>query len=100
MDSGLSRRQTEIIALLRETGRVAVEDLAARFDVSPQTIRRDLNDMSDARVIGQVLHAGGDDGAAMHAGDDARLAHFIQVAADGLRRDVEPHRQFLHLDAA
>jgi DeoR family glycerol-3-phosphate regulon repressor len=60
MDSaatGLSRRQTEIVALLRETGRVAVEDLAARFDVSPQTIRRDLNEMSEARVITRV-HGG------------------------------------------
>ncbi len=60
MDSatrGFSRRQNEIVGLLRETGRVAVEDLAARFDVSPQTIRRDLNEMSDARVITRV-HGG------------------------------------------
>ncbi len=52
-----SRRQTEIIALLRETGRVAVEELATLFEVSPQTIRRDLNDMSEARVITRV-HGG------------------------------------------
>jgi DeoR family glycerol-3-phosphate regulon repressor len=52
-----SRRQTEIVALLRETGRVAVEDLAAHFEVSPQTIRRDLNEMSEARVITRV-HGG------------------------------------------
>jgi DeoR family glycerol-3-phosphate regulon repressor len=52
-----SRRQTEIIALLRETGRVAVEDLASLFEVSPQTIRRDLNEMSEARVITRV-HGG------------------------------------------
>jgi DeoR family glycerol-3-phosphate regulon repressor len=54
---GLSRRQSEIVTLLRETGRVAVEDLAAHFDVSPQTIRRDLNEMSEARVITRV-HGG------------------------------------------
>jgi DeoR family glycerol-3-phosphate regulon repressor len=53
----LSRRQTEIVALLRESGRVGVEDLAAHFEVSPQTIRRDLNDMSEARVITRV-HGG------------------------------------------
>jgi DeoR family glycerol-3-phosphate regulon repressor len=34
-----------------------VEDLALRFDVSPQTIRRDLNEMSEARVITRV-HGG------------------------------------------
>jgi DeoR family glycerol-3-phosphate regulon repressor len=53
----LSRRQSEIVALLRETGRVGVDDLAARFEVSPQTIRRDLNEMSDLRVVTRV-HGG------------------------------------------
>jgi DeoR family glycerol-3-phosphate regulon repressor len=52
-----SRRQGEIIALLRETGRVVVEDLAAQFEVSPQTIRRDLTELSEARVITRV-HGG------------------------------------------
>ncbi|HWK45077.1 MAG TPA: DeoR/GlpR family DNA-binding transcription regulator [Stellaceae bacterium] len=52
-----ARRQAEIVALLRETGRVGVEDLAARFAVTPQTIRRDLNDMSEARLVTRV-HGG------------------------------------------
>ncbi|MEA2767721.1 MAG: DeoR family transcriptional regulator, glycerol-3-phosphate regulon repressor, partial [Acetobacteraceae bacterium] len=52
-----SRRQNEIVALLRASGRVAVEELAAHFEVSPQTIRRDLNEMSEARVITRV-HGG------------------------------------------
>ncbi|HTI00444.1 MAG TPA: DeoR/GlpR family DNA-binding transcription regulator [Acidisoma sp.] len=46
-----SRRQQEIVGLVRETGRVSVEDLVARFGVTPQTIRRDLNDLSEARLI-------------------------------------------------
>ncbi|HQT78362.1 MAG: DeoR family transcriptional regulator [Rhodospirillales bacterium 20-64-7] len=53
----MSRRQNEIIALLRETGRVGVEDLARQFEVSPQTIRRDLNEMSEGRLITRV-HGG------------------------------------------
>ena len=53
----LSRRQTEIIALLRESGRVGVEDLAGLFDVTPQTIRRDLNELSEAKLIVRV-HGG------------------------------------------
>jgi len=60
MDSALpplTRRQNEIVARLRETGRVAVDELAALFEVSPQTIRRDLNEMSEARVITRV-HGG------------------------------------------
>lgn len=47
----ISRRQQEIAGLVRETGRVAVEELTARFGVTPQTIRRDLNELSDARII-------------------------------------------------
>jgi DeoR family glycerol-3-phosphate regulon repressor len=60
MDSAqppLTRRQNEIVARLRQTGRVAVDELATLFDVSPQTIRRDLNEMSEARVITRV-HGG------------------------------------------
>lgn len=60
VDSGgrsFSRRQSEIIALLRETGRIGVEELASMFDVSPQTIRRDLNELSEARLITRV-HGG------------------------------------------
>jgi DeoR family glycerol-3-phosphate regulon repressor len=53
----LSRRQSEIISLLRANGRVTVEELTALFAVSPQTIRRDLNEMSEARVITRV-HGG------------------------------------------
>ena len=46
-----SRRQIEIIDALRETGRATVEELSARFAVTPQTIRRDLNEMSEARLV-------------------------------------------------
>jgi DeoR family glycerol-3-phosphate regulon repressor len=53
----LSRRQSEIISLLRANGRVTVEELTELFAVSPQTIRRDLNEMSEAKVITRV-HGG------------------------------------------
>ena len=52
-----SRRQADIVALLREKGRVSVEDLAAAFSVTPQTIRRDLNDLSEAKLVVRV-HGG------------------------------------------
>ncbi|MBB4105629.1 DeoR/GlpR family DNA-binding transcription regulator [Allorhizobium borbori] len=50
-------RQTEIVALARSEGRVTVDELAARFSVSPQTIRKDLNDLCDARALTRV-HGG------------------------------------------
>lgn len=53
----LSIRQTEILDLARSDGRVVVEDLAGRFDVTLQTIRRDLTELSDAGLLDRV-HGG------------------------------------------
>ncbi len=48
--AGLSHRQTEILNIARASGRVLVEDLARRFEVSAQTIRKDLNDLCEQRA--------------------------------------------------
>src|SRR5471030_232062 len=53
----LNYRQTEILAILRQSGRAAVEDLAAHFGVILQTILRDLNEMSEAKLAVRV-HGG------------------------------------------
>lgn len=50
-------RQTEILTLARTEGRVAVEDLAQRFDVTLQTIRRDLAELAEAGHLDRV-HGG------------------------------------------
>ena len=50
-------RQSEILDIARAHGRVTVEDLARRFDVSAQTIRKDLNDLCDRRSLTRV-HGG------------------------------------------
>ena len=46
-----SPRQQQIVALARQLGTVQVEDLALRFDVTPQTIRKDLNELCDNRML-------------------------------------------------
>lgn len=53
----LNIRQTEILNLAHSTGRVSVEELAQRFDVTLQTIRRDLSDLADAGLLARV-HGG------------------------------------------
>ncbi len=50
-------RQAQIVALLRRLGRVDVEALASQFGVAVQTIRRDLNELSEARQVVRV-HGG------------------------------------------
>lgn len=53
----LSIRQSEILELARAEGRVLVDDLAQRFDVTLQTIRRDLGDLAEAGLLDRV-HGG------------------------------------------
>lgn len=53
----LSFRQNEILEIARAEGRVVVEDLAQRFEVTLQTIRRDLTELTDAGHLDRV-HGG------------------------------------------
>jgi DeoR family glycerol-3-phosphate regulon repressor len=51
MDPRLNRRQEELIALVQREGFVAVEQAASHFDVTQQTIRRDLGTLCDAGLL-------------------------------------------------
>lgn len=62
-------RQSEILVMLRQSGRVGVEELATHFGVTLQTIRRDLNELSDANALVRVH------GGAMIASGVANLAY-------------------------
>ncbi len=53
----LSERQSGILQRARTLGRVEVEALAAEYDVSTQTIRRDLNELSRGGLLAR--HHGG-----------------------------------------
>ncbi|MCT8998476.1 DeoR/GlpR family DNA-binding transcription regulator [Chelativorans intermedius] len=53
----LSPRHEEILQIAKERGRVTVDDLAARFRVTPQTIRKDLNDLCEQRLLTRI-HGG------------------------------------------
>lgn len=53
----LSARQDQIMALARVAGRVSVDALAEKFEVSPQTIRKDLNELCEARLLSRI-HGG------------------------------------------
>jgi DeoR family transcriptional regulator, glycerol-3-phosphate regulon repressor len=55
--TGLTHRQAEILNIARASGRVMVEELARRFEVSAQTIRKDLNDLCERRSLTRI-HGG------------------------------------------
>lgn len=53
----LHPRLIEIVEIARQHGKVDVETLAHRFELTPQTIRKDLNDLCDRQML-QRVHGG------------------------------------------
>ncbi|NMD07457.1 MAG: DeoR/GlpR transcriptional regulator [Phyllobacteriaceae bacterium] len=47
----LSPRQQQILAIARKSGTVGVDELSLHFEVTPQTIRKDLNELCDNRHL-------------------------------------------------
>lgn len=52
-----SPRKADIVAIARAEGRVTVDGLAQRFGVTPQTVRKDLNELCEAGAL-QRFHGG------------------------------------------
>ena len=72
------RRQKEIVDLAVENGRVTVDGLAERFNVTPQTIRRDLNELCDKGVLSRVHGGALMKSAGVNVGYDARRAMAVR----------------------
>jgi len=47
----LSKRQNKITDIVKEKGFAPIDDLAKHFDVTPQTIRRDINKLCDLGIL-------------------------------------------------
>ncbi|TPE47090.1 DeoR/GlpR family transcriptional regulator [Maribrevibacterium harenarium] len=54
---GQQTRQERIIQLVREQGYASIDQLASQFNVTPQTIRRDINTLADQNLLRR--HHGG-----------------------------------------
>ncbi len=54
---GVRQRQSQILRLVQRQGYVTIEQLAQRFAVTPQTIRRDINDLNKKGQL-QRYHGG------------------------------------------
>ncbi len=68
----LSKRQQDILELARKEGKVLVESLARLFDKTPQSIRRDLSELCQLRLL-QRIHGGAVAADTVgHLGYDAR----------------------------
>lgn len=57
IEKPLNARQNAILKMIEENGVATVEELEATFEVTPQTLRRDLNLLADSNLI-QRFHGG------------------------------------------
>ncbi|CCO22375.1 DeoR/GlpR family DNA-binding transcription regulator [Maridesulfovibrio hydrothermalis] len=55
--TSLSKRQREILDVVSEEGFAPIESLAQQFEVTPQTIRRDINKLCEHQLL-QRFHGG------------------------------------------
>ena len=91
----VSRRQSQILDAVRAQGAVSVANLATQFDVTHQTIRRDLRALQDQGLLQKGFGAAfASPGVARH-GHDERHGTLIGVK----RRLVEALEEFLTPDA-
>ncbi|MGI9401501.1 MAG: DeoR/GlpR family DNA-binding transcription regulator [Rhizobiaceae bacterium] len=81
----LPPRQADILDIARSEGRVDVESLARRFGVTPQTIRKDLNDLCDLERLHRVH------GGAVFPSNTVNLAYRArrEIAAEGKAQIAE-----------
>ena len=75
----LPPRQMDILDIARREGRVDVESLARHFDVTVQTIRKDLNDLCELEKLHRVH------GGAVYPSNTANLAYQArrEISAQG-----------------
>jgi len=75
----LSKRHSDILDILSRRGYLAIEEMVAAFNVTPQTLRRDLQDMSDRGLLRR--HHGGASANMSTANADYDLRH-VETAAE------------------
>ncbi|KAG1442156.1 hypothetical protein G6F57_018485 [Rhizopus arrhizus] len=99
----LNPRQSALIEMVRAQGSASIEELAKRFDVTLQTVRRDVNILSEAGLLsrfhgGVRIEASTIENIAyrkrqgLHAAGKQRIAEAVARAAgrpwDGLADDL------------
>lgn len=77
--AALNKRHSEILDILSRRGYLAIEEMVAAFNVTPQTLRRDLQDMSDRGLLRR--HHGGASANLSTANADYDLRH-VETAAE------------------
>ena len=96
----LSDRQNQILETAKRQGRVLVEDLANFYHVSAQTIRKDLNDLCEHRLLARVHGGAVLSSSVENVGYDARrmIASEEKLSIGQAVADLIPDRASLFIN--
>ncbi len=90
MPDALNNRQIQILDLVGKQGFVATDQLVEHFNVTPQTIRRDINILCDQDLL-QRFHGGaGASNSTENAPYERRLSAY-SMAKQAIAREVAKH---------
>lgn len=79
-----SPRHDKILQLVRENGFMPIEELARLLDVTPQTIRRDINQLCEANLL-RRYHGGAALGNSVENED-----YFARKGSSRAKRPISP----------
>ena len=85
-EAAISKRQRELLAHIRTRGSGRVESLADRFQVTPQTIRRDLNILYNRNLVHRV-HGGAVSTGSATPRERANLDYATRLRANAEGKD-------------
>jgi DeoR family transcriptional regulator, glycerol-3-phosphate regulon repressor len=86
MAKGISDRQEAILVLVKSQGFVSTEQLVEQFNVTPQTIRRDINLLCDQGLLKRFHGGAGQSNSVENDPYDHRLQAFVDA-----KRDIAMH---------
>ena len=90
-----SPRHEKIVGLIRENGFMSIEELAKQLDDTPQTIRRDINQLSEEKIL-RRYHGGATLGSSVEHEDyffrksklQSEKAHIAEMIAEHIPDDA------------
>ncbi len=89
-------RQQKTLELVRERGYISIEELAQHFDVTPQTIRRDINQLADEGLLRRYHGGAAHDSSVENTEYTMRVGHMLEEKEPLQRLSLQPFRIMLH----
>mgnify|MGYP002145829566 CR=1 FL=1 len=90
-------RQQKTLELVRERGYISIEELAQHFDVTPQTIRRDINQLADEGLLRRYHGGAAHDSSVENTEYTMRVGYMLEekLRIDDLRNGSTPVHIFI-----